>query len=245
MNNEERGENTPAPMSDGGAPPSDASPPGGAQSGGGEKSSEGGGGGAAEGGGQPGQQAAGGAPQGGANGGGGIPASNAEYAPTAGAGGGDGNPQPEGAGSGEGGTSAPITPEEADLANKRKAANLVLQKLQEQLERGEMDADWRERLGVTDEQLRDFGKRLEERLADQGDDLTPEAEARRRQFEETLRTIDFRSRGATREGGDGPREAAAGFGGARREAPPRHRSAAEAYREMMSRKAKPAAGSPK
>ncbi len=90
------------------------------------------------------------------------------------------------------------------MANKRKAANLVLERLKEQLERGEMDAEWRERLGVSDEQLRDFGQRLEQRLADQGDDLSPEGQARRRQFEETLRTIEFDSRGRAARGAPGP-----------------------------------------
>jgi hypothetical protein len=124
--------------------------------------------------------------------------------------------------------------EDADLAAKKKAANLVLKRLQEQLQRGEIDSELREDLGLTPERLREFTNRLQERLAETtAEDLTPEAQARRRQFEETLRTIDFDSTGAIREGGERPREAAGGFAAPNRTAPPQYREFERRYRERL------------
>ena len=120
------------------------------------------------------------------------------------------------------------------MAAKKKAANLVLEKLEEQLQRGKIDPELQKDLNVTPEQLREFTKKLEQRLAETaGEDTSPEAQARRRQFEETLRTIDYNSQGTTRAGGDGPREASGGFAGPSRPAPPRYSDALRRYRERQ------------
>jgi len=136
---------------------------------------------------------------------------------------------------GEGAVPEP-TPDEADLEAKKQAANLVLQRLQEQLQRGEIDPELQRDLNLTPERLQEFTQKLEQRLAEtSGEDTSPDAQARRRQFEETLRNIDFDSTGTIREGGDGPREAAGGFSGPTRDAPPQLREAARLYRERMLR----------
>ncbi|MEZ6146833.1 MAG: hypothetical protein R3B91_15735 [Planctomycetaceae bacterium] len=80
-----------------------------------------------------------------------------------------------------------------------KAANLVLKRLEDQLQRGEIDPELREELGVTDDQLQEFTDRLRQRLADTGEDSSPEAKARRQQFNETLRNLQFESTGTSRE----------------------------------------------
>lgn len=136
----------------------------------------------------------------------------------------------------EGGRDAVAPLEAPDLAARKKAANLVLQRLQDQLQRGQVDSQLQQELGVTEEQLREFTRQLEQRLSDLGEDTSPEAMARRRQFEETLRNFDSTSTGTTREGGEGPREASAGFAGPQRQAPPAHRDATRAYREKLSRR---------
>ena len=104
------------------------------------------------------------------------------------------------------------------------------------LQRGEIDPELREDLGVTDDQLKEFTKRLKQRLSDTGEDTSPEAEQRRRQFMETLKSLDFKSKGTARDGVEGPRENAAGFGGQRRKAPPRRRGATEAYQRRVNQK---------
>ena len=162
------------------------------------------------------------------------------------------NTLPQGGGSGDGegqlgepgdksgaGDGTPPTPrgDDPDLAAKKKAANLVLKRLREQIQRGQIDGELQQDLGVTPDQLRRFTQKLEQRLAETGaEDLSPEADARRRQFEETLRTIDFDSKGTTREGGDGPRESAGGFSGPNRSAPVSRRDQVRAYRERLLQK---------
>ncbi len=141
-------------------------------------------------------------------------------------------------GDGEGEAADTIQGDDPDLEAKRKAANLVLKRLQEQLQRGEIDPELQEELGVTNEQLKDFTERLQQRLADTGEDTSPEAQARRRQFEETLRTLDYKSTGTQRAGGDGPRIGSRGFAGPQRTAPLSRRDATRAFREKLSRQRK-------
>ena len=123
----------------------------------------------------------------------------------------------------------------ADLEAKKKAANLMLNRLRDQMERGKVDSDLLNELGFTRDELRDFLDRLEERLTDVADDATPEATARRRQFESTLKGIDFNNTGTRREGTAGPKTGASGFGAVRRPAPPEYRAAEEAYKRKLSK----------
>ena len=77
--------------------------------------------------------------------------------------------------------------------------------------------------------------RLEQRLTDTGADTSPEAEARRRQFETILEGIDYASEGQQRDAGDGPRESAEGFGNQRRPVPPEFRALQREYKQRLSR----------
>ncbi len=76
--------------------------------------------------------------------------------------------------------------------------------------------------------------RLQERLADNGDDNSPEAQARRRQFESLLKGINTETQTGRREAGAGSEKAASGFGAARRPAPPEYRAAEQRYRDSLS-----------
>ncbi len=222
--------------------------PGGDQQGGGQ---EGGGkeGGGKEGGGQEGGQQAGGKPgrggspdgsaqsnQGGGSGPTGAHDPNRPPNPNGQAGGGE--PAERGNGDGAGDAADSIQGDDPDLEAKRKSANLLLKRLQEQLQRGEIDPELQQELGVTDEQLKNFTERLQQRLSDTGEDTSPEAQARRRQFEETLRTLDYDSTGTQRAGGDGPRDSSRGFAGPQRTAPLSRRDAVRAFRERLSRQRK-------
>lgn len=110
----------------------------------------------------------------------------------------------------------------------------MLRQLREQLERGAIDDDLKRQLGVTEEDLRRFAERLEQRLSETGAVETPEERDRRLQFEEMLRGLEYESRGARREGEAGPRRATQGAAGVRREAPPEYRDQERAYREKLT-----------
>ncbi len=78
----------------------------------------------------------------------------------------------------------------AKLEYTKKASNLVLQRLKEQLERGEVDPETLKELGWTKEELAKFVDRLEKRMeAAGGEEDSPEAVARRMQFEEELKQL--------------------------------------------------------
>ena len=139
-----------------------------------------------------------------------------------------------GAASGDGEGSGPPA-EAADLENRKKATNLALERLRDQLERGQKPQELMDELGFTDQDLDNFMQRLEERLADSGPNQTPESQAARRQFESLLKGIDYQSQGEVRRGGDGPREAAQGFGAANRPVPLEFRKQSEAYKRKLSR----------
>jgi hypothetical protein len=128
-----------------------------------------------------------------------------------------------------------ITPDTADLDAKRRAADLALKRLQDQLQRGETPQELMDRLGFTEQDLQQFMQRLEQRLADQGTDQSPEAQAARRQFDALLKGSDYQSTGGRKDGGDAPREASQSFGTTNRPVPPEYRRDAETYRRRLSR----------
>lgn len=128
-----------------------------------------------------------------------------------------------------------LTPEQADLANKRKATDLALKRLRSQLERGETPQELMDELGYTQQDLERFMQRLQQRLSDPGLDHSPESEAARRQFDSILKGIDYRSSGQKRSGGAREREASQSAGSGNRLAPPQYRRDSEAYKEKLSR----------
>ena len=136
--------------------------------------------------------------------------------------------------SGEGGEGGNMTPEEAVLENRKKAVNLALKRLREQLERGESPDDLQKQLGYTDEEMMRFMERLEERLSDPGLDQSAESAARRRQFESILRGIDYKSQGESRSGGDHEREASQGFSAGEGPVPPAFRRSTEGFRRKLN-----------
>ena len=133
------------------------------------------------------------------------------------------------------GSSDQLTPEQADLQNKKKATELALKRLQNQLERGETPQELMNELGYTEQDLERFMHRLQERLADPGLDRSPESEAARRQFDSILKGIDYGSSGEMRGGGERERKASQSSGSGNRLAPPQYRRDSEAYKERLSR----------
>jgi len=136
-----------------------------------------------------------------------------------------------GKGSGPGSSSAP------DLDEVKQATNLVLRKIEDDLARGEVDQKLLDELGWTEDQLKRFAERLKKSLSRPGDDNSPEAIARRRQFEETLKSLNLESRGTTRSGESIKKRAAEEFGPRRSPPPAEYREYYEAFTRSLSKQA--------
>lgn len=132
--------------------------------------------------------------------------------------------------------------EQARLDYARQASNLVLQKLKRQLERGQVDEELMKELGWHDiGDARKFAKFLEENLNSRPDDNSPEALARRLQFEEMLRSLRVGPETSRREGGKSPERRTEQIGARDVPLPPQYREAYENYSRQMSKQATPRA----
>jgi collagen type III alpha len=154
------------------------------------------------------------------------------------------SPSSDAAGSGGEGDSTPRD-EKANLEHAKKATNLVLDHLKRQLERGEVDEDLLKELGWSKADLERFTKQLEERLKDTGEDNSPEAVARRLQFEETLKSMRLDSETTRRQGSTGSARTIRKFDTRDSTVPPEYREQWEAYTRSLSKRKPPAANSAK
>ena len=66
-----------------------------------------------------------------------------------------------------------------------------MKRLQGDLERGQVDPQLLKELGWTEDRMAQFVQRMQEQLKDRGEDPSPEAVARRLQFEETLKNLQL------------------------------------------------------
>jgi len=140
------------------------------------------------------------------------------------------------AGSGDSGSGEPPASDEQKLDQLKEASNLILQKLKGQLSRGEVDEETLQDLGWKDlGQLRKFVSRLEEGLDDTSDDLSPEAQARRRQFEEILKSLRLDDQTETRARGTGTERRVDQVDAGRRPVPSSLRERYEAYTRSLSK----------
>jgi hypothetical protein len=130
------------------------------------------------------------------------------------------------------------TPEEekADLEAARKATNLVLQRLKSQLERGEVDQDLMDELGWKDKKdVERFVKYLEKGLSQPEDDNSPESQARRMQFEETLKSMDLGSETQRRSGSVGQERTIEQVGAKTAPVPREYQRVWESYTRSLSK----------
>lgn len=130
---------------------------------------------------------------------------------------------------------AELPPEAANLEDARKATNLVLKKLKGDLERGEVDAELLKELGWTKERMTQFVQRLEKQLQDTGEDNSPEAVARRLQFEETLKNQQLSTQTKARRGEKKHERRTLSTDGRSVTVPPDYREQWEAYSRSLSR----------
>ncbi len=127
-------------------------------------------------------------------------------------------------------------PEEAiDLENRKKAAGLAITKLLEEMSRGEKPQELMDELGYSEEDLENFLKQFDQDLNQSADPTSPEAQARRRQFEELLKGIELDAQGELKSGGDQPKNASQSSGSNRRPTPKKYESSEEAFRRRMQR----------
>ena len=128
--------------------------------------------------------------------------------------------------------------EAAEKANEefaRKASNLVLKKLRKDLDRGEVDQDLLDELGWKQEDMERFVQRLEKQLADTNDDTSPESVARRRQFEETLKTLGLSSKTKLRKAAGGKPTRVNELGDRKIAPPPEYQELFEEYTKDLAK----------
>ncbi len=125
--------------------------------------------------------------------------------------------------------------EKVDLENRKKAASLALRELEKELSRGKQPQELMDELGYSEQDLEKFLQQFDQDLNQGADQLTPEAQARRRQFEELLKGIEVGAEGDLRSGGDQPRNASRSTGSNRRSTPKKYESSEEAFRKRMQK----------
>lgn len=117
---------------------------------------------------------------------------------------------------------------------------MILQRLQKQLERGDVDPELLKELGWTEAEMRRFVERLSQQLSSPPQP-TPEDEVRRLQFEEMLKSLDLRRSGAKRTASDVPKRSVEQLDSRRSQAPAEYRKAWETYtRKLLEQKKTPA-----
>lgn len=156
---------------------------------------------------------------------------------------GGGSPANGSAGGGNTGD-AEANPEDANLEYNRQAAELVLQRLKDDLNQDNVDPKLLEELGWTPEQLQRFVDRLAKQLEKPAEELSPQEEARRNQFEAMLKTLDLKGTGAKRAGDKSAQREVEQSGGRRSPVPNDYKAAYEAFTKTLSKQKTPAKAPP-
>ncbi|MBD3673782.1 MAG: hypothetical protein HUJ26_09690 [Planctomycetaceae bacterium] len=143
----------------------------------------------------------------------------------------------EGNAPGPGEGSASSSAEEQNLEHAKEAADLVLKRLEQQLERGEVSEDLLKELGWTEGEMKSFVDRMRQQLSQNRDELTSEEAVRQRQFEEMLKNMNFRpKKEAARTNDSRPGKATRSFSGRDLPVPIEYRDAYEAFTRDLGRK---------
>ncbi|QDT79099.1 hypothetical protein Mal35_25530 [Gimesia maris] len=158
---------------------------------------------------------------------------------------------PQGSGSTKGGQSAasdnqdsgnaspPGLPEaeDANLEYGKEAANLVLKRIKDELKRKEVDQELLKELGWTKEEMQQFSERLQKQLQTPEQELqSPESLARKRQFEEMLKSLKPANRAGQRERTSTRKQNTDSIGPRRLPVPEEYREAYEAFTRGLSEK---------
>ena len=140
------------------------------------------------------------------------------------------------------------TVEESEAANleyNRRATELVLKRLQDELERGDVDPELLEQLGWSKDEMQRFAERLGKHLQESKSlEETPESIARRQQFEEMLKSLDLKKQGTKRSGENSPQRDVNQIESRRANVPPQYRKAYEQFTKDLARQKQPASKTP-
>lgn len=148
--------------------------------------------------------------------------------------GGDGSEEPGQPGA-EGGGEGKTKPTDPNLEDARKAANLVLKQIEDDMQRGEVNEKILRELGWSKEDLERFSDRMRKQLNSM--EKNPDEPVQKtREFEEMLRSLNLKPRRNDRQG-SGDRDRITDGVNVRRSAPPADlREVFEAYQRSLSRK---------
>ncbi len=129
--------------------------------------------------------------------------------------------------------------EDGDAANleyNKQATELVLKRLQDDFERGDVDPELLEQLGWTEAEMKRFTDRIGKHLQDlKSVDDSPLSTARRQQFEEMLKLINLKNNGVRRTGEKAPARDVIQIESHRATVPPHYRKASEQFSKDLLR----------
>ncbi|WP_459558311.1 hypothetical protein [Lacunimicrobium album] len=147
----------------------------------------------------------------------------------------NGEPQKGEAGAGEGPSkSAPS--QEQSLEDKKKAADLVLKQLEEDLKRGDVDEEFLKRLGWTETDLKKFRERMA-KMSQEKEVITPEEMARRKQYQEMLKNLNLNTNRPAAKSSQGfGKSEVDSFGPSNIPAPAQYQELERAYKQSLLKK---------
>ncbi|MDA1251016.1 MAG: hypothetical protein O2820_17505, partial [Planctomycetota bacterium] len=125
--------------------------------------------------------------------------------------------------------------EAANLEDRKKAANLVLKKLQEELERGDVNDELLKKLGWTEDDMKKFVDRMSKQQKT-AEDEDPASLSRRRQYEEMLKSLNLNHDGGKRADSVTKKQDTTDFLDRGSNVPVEYRKKYEEYTKRMSRK---------
>jgi hypothetical protein len=137
------------------------------------------------------------------------------------------------------GEAAPVqtTPEKQNLENAKQAADLVLKRLEKQLERGEVNDELLKELGWTEDEMKAFTERMRRQLTTDSSELAAEERVKQHQFEEMLKNMNFdpEQESATRKTTK-PGRSTRSISGGQRTLPLEYRDAFEEFTRKLNRR---------
>lgn len=131
----------------------------------------------------------------------------------------------------------PPTPNQPDPAHpefSRETTNLILDQLENDLQRGEVDPELLEELGWTNDDMRRFADRLRGNLSDPTGNESPEEQANRAEFQNMLENMSFRKSAGPREASDSRVRDVEGVGTINPPVPSEYRDAYERFTRQAS-----------
>lgn len=137
---------------------------------------------------------------------------------------------------GSGGAGSEAASDEANLEFAKKATDLALKRLENELQRGEVDEDLLKELGWTKEEMQKFSKRIRKELNKQGQSENPREAAQSTQFNEMLKALNLKGGNQNRAGKDDRIRNLKGISDRRLPVPAEYREVYDAYTRSLSKK---------